>query len=257
MQNLFSLKFDAIYMLTLCENKIRHKAMQKMFNHIGLDLTSINIHYGCKFPYNNIIMDAFNNNSEKRCFTKPNEYDCARNHYSIIKEAYELGYNNVLILEDDIQFNKDLSLLRNTLNNIPEDYDILQFGAFTVDPNINEILDKSNENIYWSLHPNVKVWTTSMYALSRVGMQYYLKFMDKWFTVADMPLYYAPINKVKAYLTTTPIVIQADKNTTPSDIRTPLTDTIDYNNDNLYESRVDKKQYFSYEITEINTQRIK
>ena len=50
--------------------------------------------------------------------------------YSIIKETYELGYNNVLILEDDIQFNKDLSLLRNTLNNIPEDYDILQFGAF-------------------------------------------------------------------------------------------------------------------------------
>jgi len=121
-----------------------------------------------------------------------------------------------------------------------------------MDPNINEILDKSNENIYWSLHPNVKVWNTSMYALSRIGMQYYLKFMDKWFTVADMPLYYAPINKVKAYLSTTPIVIQADKNTTPSDIRTPLTDAIDYNKENLYESRVDKKQYFSYEIAEIN-----
>lgn len=254
MQNLFSLKFDAIYMLTLCENKNRHIAIKNMFNHMWLDLNSINIHYGSKFPYNDIIIEAFNNNFKKRCFTKPNEYDCARNHYSIIKEAYELGYNNVLILEDDIQFIKDILLIKETLNNIPNDYDILQFGAFTMDPNINEILDKANNKIFWSLHPNVKVWNTSMYALSRIGMQYYLKFMDKWFTVADMPLYYAPINKVKAYLSTTPIVIQADKNTTPSDIRTPLTDAIDYNKENLYESRVDKKQYFSYEIAEINNQ---
>ena len=254
MQNLFSLKFDAIYMLTLCENKNRHIAMKNMFNHMWLDLNSINIHYGSKFPYNDIIIEAFNNNFKKRCFTKPNEYDCARNNYSIIKEAYELGYNNVLILEDDIQFIKDILLIKETLNNIPNDYDILQFGAFTMDPNINEILDKANNKIFWSLHPNVKVWNTSMYALSRIGMQYYLKFMDKWFTVADMPLYYAPINKVKAYLSTTPIVIQADKNTTPSDIRTPLTDAIDYNKENLYESRVDKKQYFSYEIAEINNQ---
>ena len=254
MQNLFSLKFDAIYMLTLCENKNRHIAMKNMFNHMWLDLNSINIHYGSKFPYNDIIIEAFNNNFKKRCFTKPNEYDCARNHYSIIKEAYELGYNNVLILEDDIQFIKDILLIKETLNNIPNDYDILQFGAFTMDPNINEILDKANNKIFWSLHPNVKVWNTSMYALSRIGMQYYLKFMDKWFTVADMPLYYAPINKVKAYLSTTPIVIQADKNTTPSDIRTPLTDAIDYNKENLYETRVDKKQYFSYEIAEINNQ---
>lgn len=29
-------------------------------------------------------------------------FDCAYNHYSIIKQAYLRGFNNILIIEDDI-----------------------------------------------------------------------------------------------------------------------------------------------------------
>ena len=62
--------------------------------------------YGTPFPHNKIIADAFNI-SKKGRFTKPNEYDCARNHYAIIKTAYDLGWENVLVIEDDVLFLKD------------------------------------------------------------------------------------------------------------------------------------------------------
>ena len=72
--------------------------------------------------------------------------------------------------------------------------------------------------------------------------------MDKFFTVADMPLYFAPNNEkiINTYITTIPIVIQADKNTVPSDIRSKDTDKIDYNTMNVYESEISRNSYFPY-----------
>lgn len=206
---------------------------------------TVNIHFATAFPYNDIIMDVFNRTGKGR-FTKANEYDCARNHYGIIKEAYDRGFENVLIIEDDLQFLNNEALWDEALNNIPDDFDIIQFGGFTVDPRIKKYLTKTN--VKYVKHPDVGMWNCSMYALSRKGMEYYIAFMNKLFWVADGPLYKAPINGkiVNTYMTSIPMVIQADKHIVSSDIRNDKNDTIDYNNENLYESLINKSDFFAY-----------
>jgi GR25 family glycosyltransferase involved in LPS biosynthesis len=41
-------------------------------------------------------------------------------HYQIVKEAYSLGYERILILEDDIRFHRDMNYISTMLQNIPD-----------------------------------------------------------------------------------------------------------------------------------------
>lgn len=242
-------KFDICYILTLSDREDRRSRMQYQFHKMYLEDIDrsdfYHYHYTTKFPYNTLIANAFNE-SQKGRFTKPNEYDCSRNHYSIVKECYDRGFNNILIMEDDLKFLKDNKTFINFIGNIPVDYDILQFGGFTTDPKAKGILEKYNENIYWTKHKYIGLWNASMYALSRKGMEYYIAFMNKFFWVADGPLFKAPINDklVNTYVSTIPLVIQEDKNIVSSDIRNNKNDKIDYQNDNVYESQVKLSDYY-------------
>ena len=96
--------FDKISLLTLSHRADRQTSMKQMLDYIGLEYNKdVSVVYGTTFPYNQLIMDAFNKAFyPKRCFTKPNEVDCARNHYGIVKAEYDMGCEHVLILEDDL-----------------------------------------------------------------------------------------------------------------------------------------------------------
>lgn len=244
---LFS-KFDKIYLLTLSSRKERLQHMKNMLKDFNINTVNINIQKATAFPYNNIIIKAFNQNSTKRCFTKPNEYDCARNHYAMIKQALDEGCEHILIMEDDICFLNNIEIFSQYISNIPDDYDIIQFSGFTADSNAANLKDLITNNTYWVKHPNIFVWTTAMYALSKKGMQYYISFMDKWFTVADMPLYKAPLNYkiINSYIAVEPLAIQADKNTVYSDIRNNSNDHIDYEVMNQYEKNIDRNNYYKF-----------
>ena len=242
-------KFDICYVLNLSHRQDRRDNMEKQFSLMNFDDINtspwLRYHFTTSFPYNNIIADTFNK-TKRGGFTKANEYDCSRNHYAIVKECYDRGFNNILVMEDDIKFYKDQNLFLDFINNIPNDYDILQFGGFTTDPNAKYILNKWNNKEYWVKHKNVLFWNASMYALSRKGMSYYIAFMNKFFWVADGPLYKAPLNDkiVNTYISTIPLVIQEDKNKMSSDIRNNKNDNINYNNDNIYESQIKLTEYF-------------
>lgn len=241
-------KFDKISLLTLSSRPERLKAVKEQLMYIGEtpENSSVCIQKATLFPYNNIIISAFNASGRGR-FTKPNEYDCARNHYSIVKQAYEEGVEHLLVIEDDIMILKDQEKLQSLIMSIPDDYDVLQFGAFTTDPKVRKYLNKKE---LWQKHPDVGLWNASMYALSRKGMEYYIAFMDKFFWVADGPLYKAQLNYkiINAYVSTFPAVIQADKNIVSSDIRNSSNDTIDYSNDNIYEENMSESDYFDYSL---------
>lgn len=241
--------FDAIYLLNLSSRQDKRIKMLKMLKNIGmLNCNDIYIQYATTFPYNDIIINAFNKTGKGR-FTKANEFDCARNHYSIIKQSYDLQLKNILIIEDDIQFINDFELMNKFIDAIPEDYDICQFCGFSADENIKKYLCGNNSpEIFWTKHRDIGLWNAAMYALSYRGMEYYLAFMDKFFWVADGPLYKAPINDklVNCYMSTIPIAIQADKNIIESDIRNKENDTIDYNNSNMFEFYKNNFKFFDY-----------
>jgi hypothetical protein len=149
-------------------------------------------------------------------------------------------------MEDDIRFLKDQNKFIEYLDAIPEDFDILQFSCYCK----NEKLDKYlNCEDLWFKHNDVGCWTAAMYALSRKGMQYYLTFMNKQFSAADMPLYVAPVNNkiVNTYLSKIPLALQADVKLSGSDINVNNAGSINYNS-NRYEFNINKNDYFTYKI---------
>jgi hypothetical protein len=147
---------------------------------------------------------------------------------------------------------KDVEMWMMYLGNIPEDFDVLQGGGFTVDKRILEYMKAADDIVgsdaYWFKHKHVGLWNASFYALSRKGMEFYLTFMDKIrFWVADGPLYKAPLsdNLINTYASRIPLTIQASKETVASDIRNSDNDKIDYDNQNEYERDVVSDEYFS------------
>ena len=97
-QEILKEKFELCYVLNLSDRKDRRDNMESQFKLMGLDdiETSpwLRYHYTTKFPYNALIADAFNKSQRGR-FTKANEYDCARNHYAIVKECYDRGFSKI------------------------------------------------------------------------------------------------------------------------------------------------------------------
>ena len=142
LQDILKEKFDICYVLNLSDRKDRRNNMEAQFKEMNFDnineSTWLRYHYTTKFPYNSLIASAFNESGKGR-FTKANEYDCARSHYSIVKECYDRGFKHILIMEDDIKFLKDSQTFCSYLSNIPNDYDILLYFTPSLDQYIYPI----------------------------------------------------------------------------------------------------------------------
>ena len=102
------------------------------------------------------------------------------NNYRAIKTCYELGYNSILVLEDDIRFLKDLKCIEQSIRSIPKDYEIVMLDKnFPTDMGKNYI--QHNEpateftGIKWCLFS--KFHSSGCYSLSRIGM---VKFIERY-----------------------------------------------------------------------------
>ena len=240
--------FDKVIILSLIKDKEKRHNMEvqcmDMFN------TKYPYHNAVIFSGNSSIMHGFNSLSTGR-FKKPNEIGCAMEHYRIIKEAYETGMKSIFVMEDDIAFIKDKDYFKQCLDNIPENWDILMMSSYIgikTDKDIDLLKESESVNDYWFI-PFWPGWCTACYALSRRGMQYYLMSQDKFFQVADMPLYnalYFKDNKkwVKTYFTKKPLAIQKDL-LYSSDIRN-REEIIEKKKWNLYEKNINENDYFLY-----------
>lgn len=234
-------------MLTLSHRKDRHFHMDRQLKQLGYDPDNINhirkfsIVYTTTWKYNHIITKAFNEHySARLVFTKPNEYDCTRNHYNIIKTAYDLGYKNILIIEDDIQLLKPEYLL-DMVDKLPADYSLCHLSGFTTDMQANQCISQYHNGNLYIKEPEFRMWCTAMYAMNQEGMRWYMSFIEERISVADMPLYVHPTKGY--YVSSIPWAKQLDKDTCESDIRSKETDTIDYKNSNAYESLVPESMY--------------
>lgn len=249
--------FDRAVVLTLVEEEERQKFIVDEFDKLGI--IGWEFHYECKHPFQQTIINALNASDEGR-FRLPNEYGCTRSHYSIIKQALYQDCENILIMEDDICLLKNMALFLDYLKAIPKDYTLLQFGGFCADNNkFDEFLLKHKDE-KWIRHYGYPIWTTSMYALSQLGMAAWLKIQDSQLGVADLPLYMLNIRGLfenpktgesdfpNTFISTVPLHIQQNKKVFNSAIRDINNDPddIEYTVDNLYEKNIDRNDYFGY-----------
>lgn len=167
--------FDKIWCLS-CLDKQRLQTSKQTFQKYGLD---VEYYYN---PTNPIIHACqkiqFETNYYTRCAIKfgyDTVYDkvasCFVGHYNIIKASYELGYDKVLIFEDDIRFIDNLDLDK-IFSQMPDDWDVLNFyscghGQLPDDYN--------NFDMFWK-HPDdvSSIYSNVMYAVNRKFMRWYL-----------------------------------------------------------------------------------
>ncbi len=101
----------------------------------------------------------------------PGAYGCLQSHVQVVREAHSLGVSSVLIFEDDVVFADQLEHKFSLgIDQVPDDWDILFFGAIHKDEPI-----RISENIARI----TKAYSTYAYALKDTAFETFLKLNSK------------------------------------------------------------------------------
>lgn len=167
-------KFD--YIGVVCYTGYKKRAIEIMeeLKRIGIG-GIVNIHWDVPSMFRDRLFNAVGKTkycSEGGCFFM------SVMHYNVIKTAYELGCNNVLVMEDDIRFLKNKKMIERILDSIPEGYDMLMLDKSK--PGEQSIAEWS-QNTYTGECKWVELksaTSTGCYAFSRRGMHHYLDIFE-------------------------------------------------------------------------------
>lgn len=199
--------FDKIYVINLIENNVRRKFIEKEFKHYKLDFEFIYTidYYNLFDKYKNDffnVYDLWGNKINLRLF------GCTLGNYMAVKQAYEFGYKNVLIIEDDVCFIKNKKLLEYYFNNVPEDADMIRYAFRCVEENdlnlIENIANDRPEQYFLKIGKDIPAEAiqypgTSMWAImNRKTMKKYINSITNRFLGADqINLFFTNMNHDK------------------------------------------------------------
>lgn len=112
-------------------------------------------------------------------------------HYQCIKEAYELGFKRILILENDNAFLKDLEELEKIIENTP-DYNIVLFDKIPAVSARYEkaVVDDKINDYFFDIGHKFYV-LANIYALDRKGMEHIITNQERRLNVSDAYLRYS------------------------------------------------------------------
>ena len=190
------LPFSETWLINLVERPDRYEKMKKQFDYFKWDVKEhrVVIHPWCKDIIN------FFNMTGKGFLKDPNAFSCTREHYTLIKSAYLRGVDSICIIEDDVSFNKNISVWEEYLNNLPEDWDILRICCAR-----GYYEQEYTKGHIWCPVKN-GIWSTGCYALNRKGMEYMMKSIEQYMQPIDLPLYnYTSDSNIKHYLPQIPL----------------------------------------------------
>lgn len=202
---------DKIYFLHLSDRYDREKWMNQQIQKIGFPKDKVNIWWTCRRNisneiYKNVVHDNLNieNYIDKDICQNPylggGVFNCAFEHYTIIRTSYERGFEHILIFEDDAEFFVNLDTFKYFISKLPDNYICCKFfnQTFTKNKKYNNIkydLPYNLENIKepYSLINNInkknisyfKYCSTISYMLNREGMKKVIEIYNKNFLVAD------------------------------------------------------------------------
>ncbi len=173
--------FDAIWCVNYKPHKVRYELIKKEFERIGI-LDHPNFKFHETFPsiydkyfYNKLLADRLINPA---FILSEKNINAAMGHYACIKKSLLDNYEHILIIEDDIRFLKDLDMIKNILDNIPSDYDIILYDYFMhCSEKEFENYKKTQTNQYYYHYNNLS--SVGCYALSKKALQLFEKLYEK------------------------------------------------------------------------------
>lgn len=149
-------------------------------------------------------------------FMTPSRLALVLTNIQILEEAIENNYNSILILEDDVEFEKQVENMNDHFNMLPEDWDMLYFGG--------------NHNTHMGMKPPVIVnekvcklhntFSTHCVAINKKSYQLILDRIKKYDNALDV-IYVDLQNKLNVY-SFYPVI--ATQRVSFSDIENKMTD---------------------------------
>lgn len=148
--------FDQIYLITYVRNKDKLEYQLSELERIGFN-DPINIKYSVNYN-DNVINNKYSQLSDREIYV-------SLTHYQAIKEAYELGYNHILILEDDNCWLKDIYKIQSIIQT-SYNYDYVNYSS---------ILEYNLDN---SPSYQINVKGANCYSLSRIAMKWFIDIIE-------------------------------------------------------------------------------
>ena len=169
-------RFEKKYLTCYTQYYDRYAALQKEFYRIGM--RDVEVLWDFPSPYRNILLD----NVPMTSFCKKkNLFFIGQSNYRAIATAYYLGAQSVLIMQDDIRFLKDTTLLQKIIEGLPADYDLAMMNHMKPSsmsmPEYASIFKQPKINGYWVRFRELT--SSGCYAMSRKGMERYLRAYEK------------------------------------------------------------------------------
>lgn len=197
--------FDKIYCIHYIPNKERIDDIALELERVGI-LESSNFQWKYSTFYGNIQEKLFSQLvKEKKTTLKSHQrMNAALTHYACIKEAYESGAKNVLILENDVVFLKDIEKIKEIINSKP-DRDVILFDYMPANTSDREKkllqLKMRHINNYANFGKGHTLFYASCYALSRKGMEYIIRNQEAMLMDGDNYTYDNPAARYKEEIT--------------------------------------------------------
>jgi len=187
--------FDETYCIHCLEYKDRLKQSQDTFKKLGI-FDKVIYWYTCKRPISNFcgnkLLTLHSQYYDQVRGWNLNVYggvfNCALEHYTLIKTAYLRGLEHILIFEDDIYSNIGKEEFDLIMSYLPEDYDFISFNNdahFDDKATSKYIEEKGSPFQKHSIRYAPFINSTCCYALSRKGMKFYIDFNDRSFSYSD------------------------------------------------------------------------
>lgn len=194
----FKSLFDRIYCLHYLPLKDRFENVKKEFNRVGIDTSAD--YFSWVYDYPSPLLDTVYNDKRINMGTvlksTSREYikRVSMKHYEIIKEAYTLGYERILITEDDIKFHISQGYIDEMFENMP-DSDVVMFDKMT-SSSVGEAIKYKK---YLSMLPEGTLYGSmndsgvffifcSCYSLNRKAMERIISLQENMFLPPDTPL---------------------------------------------------------------------
>lgn len=194
----FSDAFDHIYCLHFLPAQDRLVKLKSELKRVGIDDTADYFSWVYDYPSNllDIVYSDGRTNLDTALKSSSREYikRVAMKHYSIVKEAYELGYDKILVLENDVRFHKDIEYIGKLLLNIPKT-DIVMFDKMVCSAPSEYVKYKKyvkslpEDSLYGDMNESgVFFIFCSCYSLNRKAMEHIIAAHEKSLLPPDTPL---------------------------------------------------------------------
>lgn len=204
-------KFDEVHCILSLGREDRMQNVKKVFNEYNVK----DVHYTYTFnkpiyknirnSYSSIVTPFYDKLNDVDPIIYNRVFDCALNHYNIIKSAYLRNLNSVLVFEDDINFVVNKNIVNKVIDLMPEDYDILKFYngddqirlGITTESNI----EYTKRFKYFEGITYQDFYSCIMVGYSRKGMKAYIDKIEEN-GIAACDIYYEHLireNKINVY----------------------------------------------------------